>query len=69
MIYLEHEVKELIEKRAKKNMFTLEEQIEDILRRSCVNTKKAKSFADEKLDDNFIKLFSRRNTGRQRDVL
>jgi hypothetical protein len=65
IIYLEHDVKTTIEKRAKKNLFTLEEQIEDILRRSCVNTKKnASSSESDKLDDKFIGLFSRRNSGR-----
>lgn len=67
IIYLEHAIKNSIEKRAKKNMFTLEEQIEDILRRSCVNLKKNSSSEAEKLDDNFIRLFSRRNAGRQRE--
>jgi len=59
-IYLDNEVLESIEKRAKKNIFTINEQIEDILRRSCVNLKKPNSFLDEKLDDKFIPLFSRK---------
>jgi hypothetical protein len=59
-IYLDNKVLASIEKRAKKNLFSINEQIEDILRRSCVNLNKSKSFADEKLDDKFVALFSRR---------
>jgi len=60
-IYIDSEVLQSIEKRAKKNMFNLNEQIEDILRRSCINLKKKKSASyDEKLDDTLIGLFSRR---------
>jgi len=68
-IYLDNEMLKSIEKRASRNMFTVNEQIEDILRRSCVNTKKKNSFGSEKLDDMFIGLFSRRSTGRQRDEI
>jgi len=58
-IFLDNELLKIIEKRAKKNMFTIPEQIEDILRRSCVNVKKVKK-QDEKLDDMLVSLFSRR---------
>ncbi|MDO8623673.1 MAG: hypothetical protein Q7R52_05500 [archaeon] len=57
-LFLDSDVIKLIEKRAKKNMFTISEQIEDILRRSCVNVKKTKK--EEKLDDLLVSLFSRR---------
>jgi hypothetical protein len=57
-IYLDNEVIKHIDKRAKKNLFSLSEQIEDILRRSCLNLKKSKK--QEKLDDSFVALFSRR---------
>ncbi|HRZ85577.1 MAG TPA: hypothetical protein P5277_02245 [Candidatus Paceibacterota bacterium] len=58
-IYLDSEVLKQIEKRANKNMLTVTEQIEDILRRSAINSKKLKS-QSEKLDDMFISLFSRK---------
>ena len=58
-IYVDPKVLETIEKRAKKNMFTTEEQIEDILRRSCIRTKTTKA-QTEKLDDLLIGLFSRK---------
>jgi hypothetical protein len=64
-VYLDVDVLKAIEKRAKKNMFTVQDQVEDILRRSCVRVTKIKQDSD-KLDDMFIKLFSRRDSGRPR---
>ena len=57
-IWLDDEVLGKLEKRARKNLMTLPEQIEDILRRSVVNTKK--TIAQEKLDDMLVGLFSRK---------
>lgn len=62
-IHLDNEVLKMIEKRAKKNMLTVPEQIEDIIRRSCVNTKKNSELKDD-VDDLFLKLFSRKRSGR-----
>ncbi|MCX6747180.1 MAG: hypothetical protein NTU63_03550 [Candidatus Pacearchaeota archaeon] len=64
-LFLDNELLKLIEKRAKKNMFTISEQIEDILRRSVISQKNQKSIYDEKLDDTLVSIFSRRNTGRR----
>lgn len=57
-IFLSSELIQRLESRAKKNMFTLSEQIEDILRRSCIGLKKTSK--EEKLDDTLVKLFSRK---------
>lgn len=57
-IYLNNDLLKLIEKRAKKNMLTLPEQIEDILRRSTLSLRKGKS-PKEKIDDLLVSLFSR----------
>lgn len=57
-IWLDHEVIQILEKRSKKNMLNLHEQIEDIVRRSVANQKPSK--AKEKLDDMLIGLFSRK---------
>lgn len=57
-IFLPQELIKKLDSRAKKNMFTLSEQIEDILRRSCIGRKK--TLAEEKLDDALIALFSRK---------
>lgn len=64
-IYLDSEVLEAIDKRARKNIFTIPEQIEDILRRSVINGKKniAKM---EKLDDSLVAIFSRNTKGKKR---
>ena len=57
-ISLDDEVLRLLEKRAKKNLMTLPEQIEDILRRSVINSKG--NTTKEKLDDMLVGLFSRK---------
>jgi len=62
-IYLNNDLLALISKRAKRNMLTLPEQIEDILRRSCLLLK-PKSIKEEKLDDLLVGLFSRRKKKR-----
>lgn len=64
-IYLDDDLVKIIDARAKKNMMNFNDQVEDILRRSCLSIKKQKSIVDKDLDDKFIGLFSRRNTGRK----
>jgi hypothetical protein len=64
-LFLSTEVMDALEKRAKKNMFTVSEQIQDILRRSTVNQRKKKSIYDERLDDALVAIFSRKKTGRK----
>jgi hypothetical protein len=64
-IFLDSDILKILDKRAKKNMFTISEQIEDILRRSCLGLKKINK-EGEKIDDMFIKIFSRKSTGRPR---
>jgi len=58
-VFLDSELLKILEKRAKRNLFTLSEQIEDILRRSCINTRKP-SLGKEKIDDLLVSIFSRR---------
>lgn len=57
-LFLNKDIIQKLEKRAKKNMMTLSEQIEDIVRRSCASQKTAQ--LPEKLDDTLVSLFSRR---------
>ena len=59
-IYLDSDVLKVLEKRAKKNMFTISEQIEDILRRSAIGAMKMRN-ETEKLDDMFLTFFSRKS--------
>jgi hypothetical protein len=63
-IYLNNDLLKLIEKRAKRNMLTLPEQIEDILRRSTLSLKKG-TLPKEKLDDLLVSLFSRQKRMRR----
>ncbi len=64
-IFLDDELMKGLEKRAKKNIFTVSEQIEDILRRSVINQSNKKSVYDEKLDDALVSIFSRKKIGRR----
>jgi len=45
---------------------SLKEQIEDIVRRSCVNYKSGKSYSKVKPDDRLISIFSREMRGRKK---
>ena len=57
-LFLGNDVIGVLEKRAKKNMFTLSEQIEDIIRRSCRNSLNKKP-KPKILDDKLVGIFSR----------
>jgi len=58
-ISIDENVYKLIEKRAKRNLLSLEEQIQDIIRRSAV-TGKGKLANPEKIDDLLVSIFSRK---------
>jgi len=58
-IYLDSDILRILEKRSKQNLFTISEQIEDIIRRSCITAKKNKN-KTEKLDDLLVSIFSRK---------
>jgi len=62
-IRIDEDEKKILEKRAKKNLFTLREQIEDIIRRSAVNYKAGTSTA-LKVDDRLVEVFSRVKKGK-----
>ncbi len=64
-VFLSDDLLHTLERRAKKNMQTISEQIEDIIRKSCVSFKGGKQ-PPEKLDDNLVGIFSRKNVGRRR---
>jgi hypothetical protein len=64
-ISIDEEIKKVIEKRAKKNLMTLREQVEDIIRRSAVNYK-AGTKTTTKVDDRLVEVFSREMRGRKR---
>jgi len=62
-LFLNEDVMEVLEKRAKKNLFTVSEQVEDILRRSTVSQMKKKTSYEPKIDDALVSVFSRKRTG------
>jgi hypothetical protein len=59
-INLNLEEEKALRKRAKKNLMTLEEQVQDIIRRSCVNSGKSSSVQDSGVDDRLVSIFSRK---------
>jgi len=65
-IFLDDEILKLLEKRGKANMLSISEQIEDILRRSCVRKKTETSVSKEKIDDLLVECFSRSRKGRKK---
>ena len=61
------EEKKILTKRAKKNLLTLRELIEDILRRSAISTKAKSKFPSSlKIDDKLVGIFSRERRGRKK---
>lgn len=65
-INIDEDVSKILTSRAKKNLFTLHEQIEDILRKSAVRTKSGQSFSKVKIDDQLVAVFSREMKGRKK---
>ena len=65
-IHIDEDVKKIISKRAKENLLTLREQIEDILRKSAVRTKKSGKYKQIKIDDKLVAVFSRERRGRKK---
>jgi len=67
-LFFDDDILTALEKRAKKNLLSVSEQIEDIVRRSTINqrSKGSVSSYNEKLDDSLIGLFSRKRTGRKK---
>ena len=64
-ISLDNDEVKILEKRAKKNLLTLTEQVENIIRRSCVMSKSA-SKSRFKIDDKLVGMFSRERRGRKK---
>ncbi len=64
-ITISDEAKKVLNRRAKKNLLSLREQIEDIVRRSVVNTKTG-SIESVKPDDRLVEIFSRHRKGKKK---
>jgi len=62
-IEIDDKEKKILSKRAEKNLFSLKEQVEDIIRRSCVNASSAGSTQEKSCDDNLVSIFSRQKRG------
>ena len=55
----------ILNKRAKKNFLSLKEQVEDIIRRSCIRSSKG-TYKPFKCDDTLVGVFSRDQRGRKK---
>lgn len=64
-IDIDDEEVKILTKRGKKNILDLKEQVEDIVRRSCINGKKS-NVVQSKCDDKLVDLFSRDRRGNKR---
>jgi hypothetical protein len=58
----DEEVK-ILKKRGKKNFLELKEQVEDIIRRSCITAKETTGYTRLKPDDPLVEIFSREKRG------
>jgi len=65
-ISIDAEVKKIIGRRAKKNLLTIKEQIEEIVRQSAIRTKTGVGSVTVKADDRLVEIFSRHKRGRKR---
>ena len=63
-VFIDEEEEDILNKRAKKNLMTLNEQVQDIIRRSCVNAKK-NYVPQDSCDDRLVQIFSKQNKGRK----
>ncbi|MDP4039070.1 MAG: hypothetical protein Q8P57_00605 [Candidatus Pacearchaeota archaeon] len=64
-INLDEDIQKILSGRAKKNLLTLKEQIEDILRISAVRSKTSAKHRTIKPDDLLVEVFSRQKSGRK----
>jgi len=64
-ISLDDEEVKILKKRAKKNLLTIREQVEDIIRMSCIRSSKG-GYRPLKCDDKLVAIFSRQKSGRKK---
>jgi len=65
-ISIDEEIKKIIGKRAKKNLLSVKEQIEEIIRQSAIRTKAGVSAGLVKVDDRLVEIFSRHKKGKRK---
>jgi hypothetical protein len=63
-VNLSEEELKLLKRRGKENYLPVKEQIEDIVRRSCISYKK--KGREIKVDDKFVNIISRSRRGRKK---
>jgi len=63
-IDIDEREQKILEKRAKKNLMELKEQVEDIIRRSCIRGI-TNNVPKDSCDDKLVGIFSKQNTGKK----
>lgn len=63
-ISVDEDIEKIISKRAKKNLLTIKEQVEEIIRQSAVRTKAGAASSDPRIDDRLVSIFSRDRRGK-----
>jgi len=63
---IDEDVAKMLARRAKRNMMSIEEQVEDILRRSCVSMRKKTPGEEKMVGNGFISIFSRRRYSKEK---
>ena len=64
-ISLDDKEVKILKRRAKKNLLTIREQVEDIIRLSCIRSSKG-TYRPFKCDDTLVGVFSRDKRGRKK---
>lgn len=65
-IDLDENLFKIVKRRAKRNLFSVKKQIEDIVRRSMLSYKDSGSSSRTKVDDTLVNIFSREKRGRKK---
>ena len=65
-VKLSDDEEKVLTKRAKKNMMSLTEQVQDIIRRSCVNQISKSELPKDDIDDKLVSIFSRRKRAKKK---
>ena len=64
-IDISEDEEKILKDRSEKNFLSLKEQVEDIVRRSCISSKKKQGLQPIKVDDKLVAIFSREKRGRK----
>lgn len=67
-IELDEKELKILKKRSKDNLLSIKEQVEDIIRRSCISSARRSGYRPIKCDDKLVAVFSRDQRGRKKKI-